>query len=244
LPHALTAALQAARRFRGRDAVLLARRIRLYRASVPCRGTLGAIALAGWATLATPVIARPTPAPNLALESGSYSANMLIGADPATHTVSGYYEAYSGQKKFSCVFALIGKLRGRSTPIQTYFPGDRSGVIRGVLVKSTRRRFAISLAAEHGGCWNVQHFSDAKQPAQFELRAAYPWILVAVVKRPGTYLLDSIGSGSRQAVLNKGDGVGVRAVRRQWLQVDFISGRKPVTGWIRQSDVYSSPRPR
>lgn len=208
--------------------------------SALCLRIAVAIAFAEFTILPTPLIARPAPVPNLAVESGSYSENMLIGSDPATHTVSGYYEAYSGQKQFSCVFALTGKLRGRSTPIQTFYPDTPSDVIRGEFVKSTRSRFTLLLSAEHDGCWNVQHFSDKQRPVQFDLRVAYPWISVAVIKRTRAYLFNAINSGPRRAFLIKGDGVGVRTVRGQWLQIDFIGGRKPISGWIRQSDVYPS----
>jgi len=244
LLYALKTGLRASLQLLKQNAELHTRLVPFSGKSIPCLRTAVAIALVAFTTLATPLIARPAPAPDLTVESGSYSDDMLIGFDPATQVVSGYYEAYTGQKQFSCVFALTGKLGGSSTPIQTYSPDTPSDGIRGVFLQSTRRQFTILLSAEHDGCWNVQHFSEKKRPVQFELRVAYPWISVAVIKSARAYLFDSIGSGPRRAFLVEGDGVGVRAVRRQWLQVDFIGGRKPVSGWIRKSDVYpSSERP-
>lgn len=193
-------------------------------------------AVLGVLLLLTPYVARAADA---GIVSGSYDG-MLIGFDKATQVVTGYFSEETGEGKFSCIFYLRGKLQGTEAPISTYFPDTPTeDLIKGKLVLGTHGQFEVRLPSEHGGCWNVEHFADESQPAGFTLDTAYPWISVAVVKRDKAYFFDTPTSGThRKGYVVKGDGVGVRAVQPGWLQVDFVGRDKPVSGWIRQSDVY------
>lgn len=198
------------------------------------------IAALGVLLLLTSYAAR---AGDVAIVSGSYDDGMLIGFDQATQVVTGYFREETGEGQFSCIFYLMGKSRGSETTISTYFPETPTqDLIKGQLTPGKPGQFQVRLSSEHGGCWNVQHFADKDQPAQFTLNAAYPWRSVAVVKRDKAYFFDTPTSSThRKGYLVKGDGVGVRAVQPGWLQVDFIGGGKPVSGWIRQADVYPTP---
>ncbi len=172
--------------------------------------------------------------------AGGVYGEMLVGFDPASQAVSGYFYSQTGQGQYSCIFYLRGRLRGAEAEIATYFPeSPRDDLIKGRLVLAARGQFRVRLASEHGGCWNVRHFADEGQPAEFRLDAAHPWVSVAVVKADRAYFFDAPASPvHRKAHVVKGDGVGVRAFRPGWLQVDFVSGDRPVSGWIRESDVY------
>lgn len=195
------------------------------------------IAALGVLLLLTSYAAR---AGDVGIVSGSYNDGMLIGFDRAARVATGYFSEETGEGQFSCIFYLTGKLQGAEAPISTYFPETPTeDLIKGKLVLGTRGQFQVRLPSEHGGCWNVEHFADEEQLAQFTLDAAYPWIFVAVVKCDKAYFFDTPTSDThRKGYVVKGDGVGVRIVQPGWLQVDFVGGDKPVSGWIRQSDVY------
>ena len=184
----------------------------------------------------------PAHAQDTSIASGVYD-ELLMGFDPTTRIVSGYYYSETGGGQFSCIFYLSGKLSGASAPISTYFPEEPADeVIKGKLVVETHHKFQIRLAEEHGGCWNVMHFADAEQPAEFELQSAYPWTSIAVVKSKRAYFFpDPASATHRKAYVVKGNGVGVRAKKPGWLNVDYIDpDGKAISGWIRQADVYST----
>ena len=185
--------------------------------------------------------AQPARAASAGVTSGAYEDALLIGFDPMTGMVSGYFREERGERpSFSCIFYLKGPLQGAQASIETYFPETPAeDVIKGRLVVTAQDRLQIRLTEEHGGCWNVQHFADEKEAAEFALQAAHPWRTIAVVKSQKAYVFDAPGGAAhRRAYLVRGDGVGVRAAQPGWLQVDFPGGRRPVSGWIKRSDVY------
>jgi len=173
--------------------------------------------------------------------SGAYSS-MLVGFDPATRTVTGYFSDSTGRGQFSCIFYMTGVLQGSEVPVSTYFPETPTeDLIKGRMVLTARGKFSVRLTSEHGGCWNVEHFADKDEPAEFSLDAAYPWTSVAVIKLHRSYFFDSPESlDHRKGYLVKGDGVGVRAAKPGWLEVDYVGAGKRISGWIKQADVYSA----
>jgi hypothetical protein len=196
--------------------------------------TLAGIAFLAAATAASP--ASPRPVGDSVIASGDYGGEMLIAVDPASHIVRGYYQSSTGNGRFNCIFYFSGKVNGA---IRSYFPDTPEEVIMGTLSRESDGSLSVRLATEHGGCWNVQHFADKDQPAEFTLQTAYPWVAVAVIKSARAHLYDSPTSKMpRKSYVVKGDGLGIRARRPGWLQVDFLGGGKPVSGWIRSSDVY------
>src|SRR5476649_1641492 len=120
-----------------------------------------------------------------AIGAGVYDNSLIIGVDPATGAVSGYFDMIQGgQPSFSCIFYLKGRLAGSSAAIDTYFPHDPKGdLIRGTLSAQGPDQVRLALPSERGGCANVWKFADKSEPADFELLGnARPWIAVRVVK--------------------------------------------------------------
>jgi hypothetical protein len=194
-------------------------------------------AIVAWALLAAP----PARAEGPTIASGAYEDGMLIGFDPATRIVSGYFEMQRGERpSFNCIFFLAGKLEAARAEIMTYFPETPTAdLIRGELMVESPKQFRVRLETEHGGCGNVEHFADKDQPAEFTLGAAYPWISIAVVRSDRAFFHDAPSASTRRrAYVVKGDGLGVRASEPGWLEVDYVGGEKPVSGWIRRVDVY------
>ncbi|WP_343674254.1 hypothetical protein [Paraburkholderia heleia] len=155
--------------------------------------------------------------------SGDYGDGMLIGVNPATQAVTGYYSADNINGQFSCIFYLTGKLGRSPIPVSTYFPETPEEKIKGKLFLDAPDKFKVRLSTEHGGCWNVMHFADDGYPAEFTLVARHHWLSIAVVKSDRAYFYDTPTSlQHRRAYIVQGDGVGVRAVQPGWLQVDFL----------------------
>lgn len=175
------------------------------------------------------------------ISTGVYSEGLLMGFEPTTQIVSGYYKSERGDGRpvFSCIFYLKGKLKGPSSVISTYFPGEPTAdLIKGKLVVETSQKLQVRLQSEHGGC--VTNFADEEEPAEFTLESAHAWMSVAVVKSSRAYFFDSPARGTRRKTyVVQDDGVGVRTSRLGWLEVDYIApDGKIVSGWIRQADVY------
>lgn len=179
-------------------------------------------------------------APTIA--SGAYDNTLLIGVDPASGAVSGYFDmTQGGQPSFSCIFYLKGRLAGPSASVATYFPDDPKGdLIRGSLSAQGPGKVRLALPSEHGGCGNVWQFADTTQPADFTLQGAKPWSSVRVVKAAKAYFYPTPGAAAHgKGYLVKGDGVGVRAAQAGWVQADFVGETRTSSGWLRDADLYA-----
>jgi hypothetical protein len=175
------------------------------------------------------------------IATGSYADAMLIGYDPASGALSGYFDMQRGDPPmFSCIFYLSGKLSGSAATIRTYFPQTpKDDLISGKLTLQNPKAFRVVLKSEHGGCANVESFADKTMPADFQLDTAYPWTSVRVVKAAKAYFYPAPAAAAHgRAYIVQGDGVGVRAAQTGWLQVDYVGGDKPVSGWLKASDLY------
>ncbi len=178
--------------------------------------------------------------------SGSYNEAMLLGYDPASGHVSGYFNMTRGENpSFSCIFYIGGKLAGGRAAIDTWYPAEpNTDRIKGELVLTNAKTFTIRLAKDHGGCGMVEPFADASQPPwSFDLATAFPWIAVAAVKSAKAYFYDAPGAAQhRKGYVVQGDGVGIRAIKSGWAQVDYVDGSKASpTGWLKTSDLYPTP---
>jgi len=190
-----------------------------------------ALAAPGLAVAAAPVV------------SGDYDGAMLLAYNPANGEVSGYVNmTEDGTPSFDCTFYLHGKLAGGTAAIDAYFADTPKDVIKGKLVLSGPKHFRVVLATDPGGCQNLQPFNDPDVPATFDLADAHPWTSIAVVKSAKAYFYDSAGAAAhRKGYLVTDDGVGVRASKPGWVEVDYTGGNTTVSGWLKTSDLYSLP---
>ena len=189
------------------------------------------------------VLAAPASASAAApVVSGDYDPGMLVAYDPASGQVSGYVDmTEDGTPSFACILYLKGKLVGANAAIETFFPDAPKDVIKGKLTLSDAKHFKVVLVTEHGGCQNLNPFADPALPATFDLATAHPWTSIAVVKSAKAYFYDAAGAAThRKAYLVQGDGVGVRAAKPGWVQVDY-TGSSFASGWLKASDLYPKP---
>jgi hypothetical protein len=175
------------------------------------------------------------------IASGAYENALLIGVDPASGAVTGYFDmTQGGQPSFSCIFYLKGRLAGRTAAVDTFYPDDRKGdLIRGTLTSEGPGKVRLALPSEHGGCGNLWHFADAGQPADFALQGARPWTSVRVVRAAKAYFSPTPGAPHGKAYIVKGDGIGVRAAQGGWVQADFVGDTRTSSGWLRDADLYA-----
>lgn len=180
------------------------------------------------ALLLLALAADPTP--------GDYDG-LVLGVDPATHVVTGYFSSSTGEGKFSCIFFFTGKAGADEVSIESYFPATPKERIAGTLAV-TANEVRLSLKEEHGGCWNVQHFADADSPVQFSLSVAQPtWQRIAIVKSPKARFVDAPNGKAMKAYLVEGDAVGVLETKGDWLHVAFVGG-KGTSGWMKKATFY------
>ena len=172
-----------------------------------------------------------------------YYDELPVAYDPATGTVSGYFNQATGAGNFTCIFYFSGTLQGNKAHIISYSPEYPEEKIEGDLTFSTSPKpsIAIALKDEHGGCWNVAHFADPK-PAEFTMDAAHPtWASINVVKSKKAHFYSAPDKASkRSSYLVKGDAVAIIDKQGDWYHVEY-QGSERVSGYFKKSDLYALP---
>ena len=123
--------------------------------------------------------------------SGEYGEGLLLGVNKNEQTITGHYLSYGGwdertnNPRFQCSFYLHGKLNADSPiAISTWYPSDnKPDIIKGTISFSDQKKqLTVKLDRDHGGCWNVQPFANANQPASYHYPTATHWIEMRVAK--------------------------------------------------------------
>jgi hypothetical protein len=202
------------------------------------RNLVGATAFAALMLSGTVYAAEIAPK-TIIPQSGGYDGELLIGYDPNARSMDGYYRSETGGGKFSCIFYFKGVIKGDSADIQSYFPESPNEKIGGVVKLSDAGEVTISLNEDHGGCWNVQHFADKEHPAKFTLSTEHPWKSIRIIKSEKAHFFDAPNAKTpRKGYVVKGDAVGVKSASQGWLDVDYTSGGKLISGWIKESELF------
>ena len=189
------------------------------------------------ALAAEPTVVLPTSSPLGALIQPGVYGELRLARDPATKRLTGHFSSSTGEGKFSCIFQFEGKpeAKGNTVQVESWFPAEPKERIAGTLTVTAADAFSLTLKEEHGGCWNVQHFADAKDPATFSLDAAKPWVALRVVKqKKAKFFSDASAAKPKAAFLVIGDVVGVLEQKGEWLSVEFV-GERTTTGWMPKS---------
>jgi hypothetical protein len=205
---------------------------------------LRALVTAGLLVVLTPALAHAAGrAPGRAIVTGAYENTLMIGYDPATGVVTGYFDMQQdGPPVITCLFELEGRLAGASAAVQALdptAPGDHP--IHGTLKMEAGGKVAVSLSEDPAGCGNVWSFTDPDLDS-FALETAHAWTSVRVVKSARAYLYPTAGAAAHgRAYLVGFDGVGVVAARPGWVQIEYPGARRLITGWLPEGDLYAAP---
>lgn len=156
--------------------------------------------------------------------------------------MTGFYENSTGwdeatnSPKFSCTFYIEGIKKGNTVRLNTHYPGEKKEeAIPGTLEIKDSATIQIALSEEHGGCWNVQHFTD--EPVIFSLQnknACVQIRYINVVKSP--FYSEKSMKKKPKAYLVIKDIVFIKAIDEVWAYCTFF-GKKTTKGWIKTADL-------
>jgi len=170
--------------------------------------------------------------------SGKYDNELHLAFNPNNNIVTGYFNSATGydestdRPKFTCVFYLEGKLENNKVNIESYYPLKKEDdLILGAINLIDNSHLSIKLSEDHGGCWNVQPFSNA--PINYELSEKHTWIEIRYIsKEKANFYSDKNDSSMRKSYLIKGDIVYIDRIEDNWAYCNYY-GVKTTTGWIK-----------
>ena len=173
------------------------------------------------------------------LQSGNYG-ELKIAYDSLSKIVTGKFESYTGfdevtkEPKFSCIFYFSGTATKDSFQIISYYPFDVDS-IAGYLKIDTETKLTLQLKVDHGGCWNVFHFSD--QPVSFVLKDKKDWTQIRFITAPKSFFHSkNLKSTRKKSFLLKSDFVFINQIVGAWALCTYY-GKKTSVGWIKLSDL-------
>jgi len=175
---------------------------------------------------------------NKILISGKYDDELHLAFNPNNNIVTGYFSSATGydestdKPKFTCVFYLEGKLENNKVNIKTYYPLNKEGdLIAGTMNLIDSSHLSIKLPEDHGGCWNVQPFSN--DSINFQLSEKQNWVEIRYVISDKSYFYSEKNeSAKKRAYLIKGDLVYIERIEDSWLYCHFY-GNTTTSGWIK-----------
>ena len=145
--------------------------------------------------------------------------------------------------QFSCAFLLHGRLNRGTAAIETWTPGD-DAIIPGQLTVAGGTA-SLRLQQDQDGC--AMAGGDMVR-SDFTLTRSQPgdgWIGVAMVRSRQAVLHAAPAADNRHApYLVAFNAVAVLARQPGWVKVRYLGNVKPITGWLRDSDLVANPWPR
>jgi len=135
---------------------------------------------------------------------------------------------------FSCIFYLSGIVDGDEMDIITHYPNDIQQ-INGKLKIVSSTEVEIYLTEEHGGCFNVQHFSD--EPVKFELEEASEAIRISYVAVKRAFLYKERKALEKSSgYLIERDVIFIDKIDGDWCHGTF-NGESVSSGWVKSEDL-------
>lgn len=176
------------------------------------------------------------------IKSGEYEFGLNLAFNNKTKRLTGYFENYTGWNQktkapmFSCIFYIEGIVNRNKFDVLTYYPGDKTdNTISGIIKILNDSTVEIKLEKEHGGCWNVQHFSG--EPVKFKNENEKEWKEMKYVTANKTYFYAKKSLDAKQkAYVIKNDIVYVNKTAGDWTYCTFL-GERITKGWIKTADL-------
>ena len=171
--------------------------------------------------------------------SGEYDSGLKLAFDQKTNKLTGYFENYTGldeetgNPKFSCIFCIQGTISGGQFTVDTYYPNDKDDNIKGNIQIINDTTVTIKLPAEHGGCWNVQHFAD--EEVKFNIEKQNTWTQIRFVTTDKAYFYSDKSVDKKQkSYIVKNDFVCIDKIEGDWAYCAYY-GKTTTKGWIKTS---------
>jgi hypothetical protein len=164
-----------------------------------------------------------------AFQPGLFEGLML--AVDSRGKIAGYFHQEQGEAPSkTCAFFLAGKAAPGEIAVVTWSKDVHDGTLKtqkdGVTLKIPKGR-------DHPGCGLVLPPQIA-QGLELDRTGETRWIDLRKIAAQRVYLHSAPDSSGRlRAFVVAGDVVGVRSVRGEWLEVDYVGSARSTTGWIR-----------
>ncbi len=174
------------------------------------------------------------------IKSGTYG-ELNIAVEPFTNRIMGFYENHTGmddetkKPRFSCIFYFEGRINNNVAVINSYHPLSKSEAKSGQLQHIDSETISIKLSEDHGGCGNVQHFSE--EPVKFKIDTPEDWIQIRYADKDKAYFYSDYNAITRKSsYILKGDVVYVDKIINKSAHCIYF-GDKKISGWIKIEDL-------
>jgi hypothetical protein len=175
------------------------------------------------------------------IPSGQYAPSLKLAYNRSNGKVTGYFNDQTGydeetkQSRFICKFYLEGDFNSNEIEIITYYPSDKTYVVKGTLVQLSPTEINIQLTEEHGGCGNVKHFSE--RPVRFELMDKSNWIEIRFVTNKRAYFYEKPTSEApKKSYLTQDDILCIDQIEGNKAHCTYF-GKTVSSGWVLLSDL-------
>ena len=174
--------------------------------------------------------------------SGDYDIGLKISYDSTSKKITGFYENSTGwdektnSPKFICAYYFEGIVTGKKIDINSYNPKyKKDDQIPGTIEIVTNSTVQIKLTDDHGGCWNVEHFTN--RPVGFTLEKSQPWRQIRYVNAAkANFYSDKYDDKQMKAYLIMGDIVCIEKIDKEWAYCSYF-GKKTIKGWLKLAEL-------
>ena len=170
--------------------------------------------------------------------SGMYDVGLTLAYNKSSQKITGCYENATGydeqtkSPRFTCIFYIEGKVKGNVVDIITYYPEEKfSDTISGKLEIIKDKTISIKLREDHGGCWNVEQFSDETKTIGLSQAINVSEVKYVISNKAYFYAQKNNKTMLKKYVV-KNDFVYVEKIEGGWAYCSFY-GNKITNGWIK-----------
>lgn len=170
--------------------------------------------------------------------SGAYGPMLVAVNGGDVHGAFSEARVGNGSERspqFSCYFSFKGQLRGDTALVTVQTPGEPAST--GTLQLTSEGAW-LRLESNQPGCAATSG-DMVGQP--YEVSRDSPgadWTSVGLIAAPAAMIRSAPRSRTRAVhKLSRGDAVAIRGRNGDWIEVIWPYGERPVSGWVRGSEL-------
>jgi hypothetical protein len=169
-----------------------------------------------------------------------YYEGLMLAVDQERN-LTGFYREEQGEGVVkNCSFFVSGKATSDEINIATWnkevFPGTLRAEKEGLKLKIAKGR-------EHPGCGLVL-LPQIAEGLLLDQVYNSKWVGLRVISSQRAYFYSGPDSSKKlRSFIVKGDVVGVLSENNEWLQVEYIGGKKTTKGWIHANETVKPAPP-